>query len=363
MNVILKKYGFDDGQIQAIIDDKTINVIALTDTNRRNVGEFVAGKKIISSYDAICKYQENKDIVFLISDSLIYEKKLGMVEELSCYGVEKEHIYIYMSGELLKWNDYHFLPYIEYHVADHCNLNCRGCVHFSPLVDKPKFSDYEEVERDLIKLHEIVPYIGEIHILGGEPLLNKELYKYIELTSRVYPKSVIRVVTNGLLLLQIDNLLIQTMKRCNAEFAISLYKPMFCRIDETLTFLDSLGIKYSCSNPISTFSYTFDSDGGHACGVQTLNCSCPNLYHGKLAMCPPIAYIGYFNRKFNSCLAADDGMIDLYDEDMNYEKLVDELHTVRSICDRCLFISKEDSISIEWEQSKNAIEKDYVWSR
>lgn len=28
------------------------------------------------------------------------------------------------------------LDYVEFHLADHCNLNCRGCGHFSPIADE-----------------------------------------------------------------------------------------------------------------------------------------------------------------------------------------------------------------------------------
>ena len=33
-----------------------------------------------------------------------------------------------------------YLPYLEYHVADHCNLNCKYCTHYSPLVPQPVYT-------------------------------------------------------------------------------------------------------------------------------------------------------------------------------------------------------------------------------
>lgn len=33
------------------------------------------------------------------------------------------------------------MPQAEIHVADYCNLNCRGCTHFSPIFEReiPEF--------------------------------------------------------------------------------------------------------------------------------------------------------------------------------------------------------------------------------
>ena len=38
------------------------------------------------------------------------------------------------------------LDYLEFHLADHCNLNCAGCLHYAPFADK-RFADVETVRR------------------------------------------------------------------------------------------------------------------------------------------------------------------------------------------------------------------------
>ena len=42
-----------------------------------------------------------------------------------------------------------YLPYLEFHIADHCNLNCKACEHYSGLVHEEIFTNYEKFERDL----------------------------------------------------------------------------------------------------------------------------------------------------------------------------------------------------------------------
>ena len=40
-------------------------------------------------------------------------------------------------------------------LAYHCNLNCKGCAHFSPLSDA-EYPDFEEAERDFARLGEML---------------------------------------------------------------------------------------------------------------------------------------------------------------------------------------------------------------
>jgi hypothetical protein len=39
------------------------------------------------------------------------------------------------------------MKYLEHHIVDHCNLNCIGCSHFSPLAEK-WFEDFETFKLD-----------------------------------------------------------------------------------------------------------------------------------------------------------------------------------------------------------------------
>lgn len=66
----------------------------------------------------------------------------------------------------------------EYHVVDHCNLNCKGCGHCANLFNAPSFGDIDVYERDLKRLSELFEGVGLIRLLGGEPLL-KETFEGI----------------------------------------------------------------------------------------------------------------------------------------------------------------------------------------
>ena len=119
-----------------------------------------------------------------------------------------------------------YLPYLEYHVADHCNLNCRGCEHYSGLVKKPHFTDLKKFTKDFERLHEFIDDLGMIRILGGEPLLNPDINEYIKLSRRLYPQTIIHIVTNAILLPKMPEKFFETLREYHAAISISFYPPL-----------------------------------------------------------------------------------------------------------------------------------------
>lgn len=86
----------------------------------------------------------------------------------------------------------------EIHVAEHCNLKCRDCCNLSPFNPK-KFMTLEEVKEtcDFVKLH-FKPDVFKI--AGGEPTLHPQLDELLQIVRKSGVCSVIRVISNGLLL-------------------------------------------------------------------------------------------------------------------------------------------------------------------
>lgn len=177
----------------------------------------------------------------------------------------------------------------------------------------------------------------------------------------MYPYAEVSVVTNGLLLNGMNRELIEVFKETNTQICISVYPPILDKIDKIVKAVRDKGIVVRCSEPIYEFSYTFDFSGGHSIGGREIHCTCPNLYEGHLAVCPPIAYMKYYNDYFAQDMDGQDGLIDIYDNNLTYDMLIKELHKMRHACDNCLFISEEDAISMKWEQSKERDIRDYVW--
>ena len=91
-----------------------------------------------------------------------------------------------------------FLNYLEINLVDNCNLNCKGCAHFSNICDK-NYVEVKKFEQDLKKITEIFN-LYNFRLLGGEPLLHPNLKEILEIARYYLPSSRIVIVTNGLLL-------------------------------------------------------------------------------------------------------------------------------------------------------------------
>ena len=91
-----------------------------------------------------------------------------------------------------------FVNSIELHASYHCNLSCRNCMHMSPL-EKKQFISRESLIKDLKQIKGIV-IADEIRILGGEPLLNKELSILAKIVKDSQIGKKVMLATNGILL-------------------------------------------------------------------------------------------------------------------------------------------------------------------
>ena len=99
-------------------------------------------------------------------DDVKNRKRLGVI---ICFNADKDEEKLRQKGfkhffNVSEWNtrtiSYKMTPrskenfWVEVNLADHCNLNCQCCDHFSPLA-KPTFLDYDQYVKDLQRLSEL----------------------------------------------------------------------------------------------------------------------------------------------------------------------------------------------------------------
>ena len=109
------------------------------------------------------------------------------------------------------------IPRLEVNLIDGCNLNCKGCSHFSAIFSPQsiyKLEDYIAVMNRLRKLGRFVRF----RLLGGEPLMVKDLSEYLYETRRVFPEADLEIVTNGLWVDMVDEELWQAISKTDAYF-------------------------------------------------------------------------------------------------------------------------------------------------
>lgn len=228
------------------------------------------------------------------------------------------------------------LSQLEMHLADHCNLNCRGCSHFSNLVQKPVFANYNQFTKDLERLAELFDNIRAFFFLGGEPLLNHDVAKYLYFVREIFPYTLLHLVSNGLLVLSMQDELIQAMKETNCRLSISNYD---CLDAERIqSFLEEKGITFDLRNGKEVFTRYLNPRGDGDKGVFE-KCGrrfCTFLQNGRIASCGQPFNIKYFNEYFHVNFS-EEGSISLYDKDIDGKKILMHLEKAMGACNFCTY--------------------------
>lgn len=245
------------------------------------------------------------------------------------------------------------LQHLQFHVMDNCNLNCKRCQHFSNLAEKDIPADFDEVTKDFERLRELFDDINVIAMLGGEPLLNQDLDKYCDMIRRLFPYSIIEIITNGLLVRHMPEKLISALCKNNIRINISYYPVLSEKIDDIVSFLRDSGIQFMIGNRISSFSKKMVLNNTGADTDRNFRMCrdrcCTTLREGKLYPCYLPATIKYFNKKFGYSIGDETvkDAIDLYDRNVSGTEIIKRLRRGFDICRYC---GREEWY--DWEQNK-----------
>lgn len=180
---------------------------------------------------------------------------------------------------------------VNFLVTDYCNLNCKRCGNFSNLAKGKNCLDINKFESYLVHFRKKFRAVQSIQLMGGEPLLNPQLEQYVLLTRKYFPETRIDIVTNGLLILNISQELINAMVSCNVFFFISQYLPTRKQLEKIVDFLENKQINYIITEPITQFEkpLTLKEENGKKAYMARFHgdCLCNTIEEGRMG-CPVI---------------------------------------------------------------------------
>ena len=250
----------------------------------------------------------------------------------------------------------------EVHLTEHCNLNCRGCFHFSPLANE-EYLDVVEYKKDCERLAEL--YDGcatQILLLGGEPLLHPQIEDFIRITRDNFATSEIIIVTNGLVLSKMSESFWMSCKENNVYIEPTKY-PVNAnyRAAEAKAQQYEVELHYfNDAQEVKTLTYQpLDLKGQQNKEYNFYNCYranlCITLSHGRLYTCIMPAHVHHFNDYFRAGLPdfVEDG-IDIY-KAKSAEEISNLLTHPIEMCKYCDRKNVKDGI--EWSVSKKAKEE------
>lgn len=210
--------------------------------------------------------------------------------------------YSFQDFLLRKYGRGTYLSQVEFHLVDHCNLNCAHCNHFTPLADE-NFCKIDDIISDFKKLKVIFDNIGKIFILGGEPLLHPEILRILEPLREIYPKSEIIIITNGILLNKQNDEFFSTLKKYNIAVSMTHY-PIKVDYEGWIKRFEEIGIKayYFSLDRNKMKKQNLDINGKSDKNKAFSMChekNCHFVRDGKLYVCTPVPNICFLNKYFN----------------------------------------------------------------
>ena len=195
---------------------------------------------------------------------------------------------------------------LEMHVAHACNLVCESCSHYSNQGHKGVVA-LQEAERWMqLWAGRLAP--RTFTLLGGEPAIHPQLPEFVKLTARYFPKSSLRLVTNGFFLYRHPTLPQALKAHPNARLALSVhhddaaYRAKLAPVIELLKgWVREHGVRAHIVPSHTNWTRRYKGFGSEmepyddaqpraswaACPAR----NCVQLFDGKLWKCGPITYL------------------------------------------------------------------------
>ena len=251
---------------------------------------------------------------------------------------------------------------LEVHLTEHCNLNCKGCSHFSPLADE-EFMKIEVFERDIARMSQLFGRneIMRITLLGGEPLLHPQVNDFMKTVVKYFPNMPLQLVTNGLLLPKMSQSFWETCRTTGTHIRISRYpiKLDFPALEKKAQE-EGVGV---IVHPRENFRI-FRRDVYDLSGMQNERFShsacelfgyCCQLNNGRFYPCTISAYFHHLNRFFKLGISiSDNNFIDIHKA-----KSKDEFYKLITApvpcCKHCNLNARE--FDVKWERSKQNLDE------
>ena len=244
------------------------------------------------------------------------------------------------------------IPVLDFHVIHKCNFTCDSCSDFTNH-DLPG-----KVELNVAK--EWFSYWNKrikpttFNILGGEPLMRRDIIDFLYLTKEMWDGCEIGLITNGILLDKHPGLP-KVLSELDINLWISLHSddPTYKKvIRKKLKILENWTREYKFSwgcnsdhkhwsliykgygNTIEPFEDNDQEGSWNNCFMEG---KCFQLHEGKIWKCPPIAYLPLMAKKYN--------ISEKWDPYLKYEPLTKDAtdvevenffkRTSESVCKMC----------------------------
>lgn len=356
---------------EQIKNRKDDSIVAWIDNDLSIVGTKIESILVISPQEAQTRIENDIEMILVaFIDSVNIYDEINNASEYR-YGFIKNIVYrgkLQLDKNLLSdrnilwsWHNTDLykpkLQHLETNIVDYCNLNCKGCSHFSNLFNMGDQVPYETFCKDLEMLSQKV-FVEKLYLLGGEALLNCQITEYIQVARKLLPYTEIELVTNGIMIPNQTDVFFQCCVENDISISISGYKPTLKIKDNIQETLEKWDVVYYFRTDVSDFGKNIDLSGEADKNVAVTRCrenQCHFFRYGKLYKCPFEALANNFFSHYGIDIHFDGG-INIYDEDVDWEDVVRRLRD--EPVDSCRYCGVEEKI--EWRVENNPQIEDWI---
>ncbi|TLD85767.1 4Fe-4S cluster-binding domain-containing protein [Helicobacter sp. MIT 05-5294] len=290
----------------------------------------------------------------------LYQDSKEKIRQLEIQNKDFKNRFHALESKIHKLTPQAYLNAIEIHLAEHCNLNCFSCNHFSQLAPKG-FPDILQFKQDMERLSNLTyGLIGEFKFTGGEPLLNPNCKDFFKITRKFFPHSKLTLITNGILLESQPKDFWESCKENKIEIRPTKY-PIKVNWEAIEQKCQDFGISLRFFNNASVEKTSYKTILRPQGNLNILDSftkchqvgNCTHFKNGKIYPCNIAPNIQYFNAAFNQNLPITPiDFINIY-KAKDYHEILQFLAKPIPFCRFCN-LAKWRSIG-EWKTSKKEI--------
>lgn len=234
-------------------------------------------------------------------------------------------------------------------VTERCSLKCKDCSFLMQYYKHPQNIDLDYYKPALDRFLNIVDFISEFRIYGGEPFMNPEMYKILEYYSDCEKINTLSIYTNGTIIP--DRHTLECMKNKKVKVHISDYEHNMDKVEKLVEVLQKEKIIYFIRKYDMWQQAGNLEERGHSLEKiveiydKCFATNCYSFLKGKFYVCPRAAHavnLGAVPEVFSD-------MVDFMNTTLSDEELGNQLSDLihkRKAIDACRYCDGLDNHSV-----------------
>lgn len=319
------------------------NILCIADNNQDKIGSMIEGIEIRSK-EEIAKQYAGATIIITIGNNEVAEQIKNDLMQLGFYDFLSRQVLLHRfqydghrEKALVCHGDVYILRQVVVNVTERCTLKCKNCSELMPRFQAPKDADKHKVIESITRLANMVTYIQDVTLMGGEPLMNPEFSQICEAVGRLKNAGKVKfvsIVSNATLVP--DKQLLQVMHEYGITIMFSDYGRLSVKMKECIEACEKANVQWrfayaggESEEKLQTWSEVGPLVDQHFSEEELknkfANCNsvydCNTLYKGGYYFCcfaPSLARLGITKKSADS--------FDLMREDVSFKELTEEYH-------------------------------------